>query len=382
MSKAVINRITKSGLPIPLALNGTKVPPMWQVHGALIMFQIIHGSGAVIGKFGIANFNPAVFTLIRDAIAGPLLILLALCSENAICIPWKDVPWFLISGLCLFTDQICFMLGLKLSSAIMASAWTPSHSIFTTVISVILGWEKVTMLKIPGIIVAFLGAAFMVLTSESNFGRFSIKVGDQDFIGNVLFFVSCLNSALYVIFSRRLLKSHPTLVVAGWSHISCCVWMGIGTVVINSVPLGVAFLCPPELGTNEPSCAAWHVPYDATIILALLYWILFCSVAAYFFVTWGSQYALPSNVLAYSALRPLVTASLTVLIKSCGHEGHLAIPGYNLLGGVAIVFGLYLLIADGRIHHKQIKCIVNLKSYEERAIMQASGRTIYLSEVA
>lgn len=381
MSVAVINPKNKSRPPIPLALNGTWVPPMWQVHGALLMFQIIHGSGAVVGKFGIANFNPAVFTLIRDAIAGPLLILLAFCSKNAISIPWKDVPWFLISGFCLFTDQICFMFGLKLSSALMASAWTPTHPIFTTVISIIIGWEKPTMPKISGISVAFFGAAFMVLTSESTFGKLTIEVGDQDFVGNVLFFVSCLNSALYVLFSRRLLKSHPTLVVAGWSHISCFFWMIIGTVVINSVPGGVAFLCPPELGTNEPSCSAWHVPYDAAIILALLYWILFCSVAAYFFVTWGSQYALPSNVLAYSALRPLVTALLTVIIKLCGHEEHFYIPGYNLLGGVAIVFGLYLLIADSKIHHKQIKCIVKLKSYEENATVQGSVRTIHLSEV-
>jgi len=346
---STLNPRTSSGPPRSMALADDVVPSMWRVHGALILTQMIFGGGAVVGKFGIANFNPAVFALIRECISGPLLLLLAFITEKSnFCISWKDLPWFLISGFCLFGNQIGFIVGVKLSSAIMGSAWQPSQPIFTACIAILLRWERATMLKISGIIVAFLGAAFMVLTSESSFGKIILEAGDQEFAGNVLFFVNCLGTALYVIFSRRLLKNYPSITVTGWSYIFGSVQMCIATVAINNIPGGLAFVCPPEEGSDEPSCDAWRVPDDAATILPLLYWILFNSVVAYFLMTWANQYAIPSNVLGYTALQPLTSSLLTVIIRSCGYEGDLSSPGYNLLGGVVIVLGLYLLIADSR----------------------------------
>jgi len=350
------NSITSDGPPRPLALNGAVVPPMWQVHGALILTQMLFGGGAIVGKFGIAKFNPAVFALIRESISGPILLLLAFWKEKSnFCISRKDVPWFLISGFCLFANQIGFIIGVKLSTAVIGSAWQPSQPIFTACIAIILGWEKASMLKISGIIVAFLGAAFMVLTSESNFGKINLEAGDQELAGNVLFFVNCLGTALYVIFSRRLLISYPSITVTGWSYIFGSVQMCIATVIINNIPGGLAFVCPPEEGGDEPSCSAWHVPNNAATILPLLYWILFNSVAAYFLMTWANQYAIPSNVLGYTALQPLTSSLLTVIIRSCGYEGEFSSPGYNLLGGVVIILGLYFLIADSRNQRKKIK---------------------------
>jgi len=350
------NSISSDGPPRPLALNSAVAPSFWRVHGALILTQVIFGGGAIVGKFGIAKFNPAVFALIRESISGPILLLLAFRKEKSnFCILWKDIPWFLISGFCLFSNQIGFIIGVKLSSAIIGSAWQPSQPIFTACIAIILGWEKATILKVSGILVAFLGAAFMVLTSGSTFGKINLETGEQEFAGNVLFFMNCLGTALYVIFSRRLLKSYPSITVIGWSYIFGSIQMSIATVVINNVHGGLAFVCPPEEGSDKPSCLAWHVPNNAATILPLLYWIIFNSVVSYFLMTWANQYAIPSNVLGYTALQPLTSSLLTVIIRSCGYEGDLSSPGYNLLGGVVIILGLFLLIADSRNQRKKMK---------------------------
>jgi len=348
--------INRSGPPRPLALNDKAKPSTWKVHGALILTQVIFGVGAVVGKFGVAKFNPVVFILIREAIAGPLLLVLAFFREKSNWgISWEDVPLFFIAGFCLFGTQTCFLIGVKLSSAVLGSAWQPSQPIITVFIAIMLGWERATTLKISGIIVAFLGSAFLVLTSETSFGRIILEGGDQVFYGNLLFFVNCFETALYVIFSRRLLERYPSIIVTGWSYIFGSVQMGIVTVVINSMPGGLAFVCPPEESSDEPSCEAWHVPEDLATILPLLYWIFFNSVAAYFLMTWATQYTIPSNVLGYTALQPLSSSLLTVIIRSCGFEGDLSSPGYNLLGGAVIVIGLYLLIADTKSRRNEIE---------------------------
>jgi len=265
------------------------------------------------------------------------------------CVRWRDIPKFALAGFCLFCNQIGFIVGVKLSTAVMGSAWQPSQPIFTACIAIAMSWERATLLKINGIFVAFCGAAFMVLTSEKSFGKFAVSKGDHEFAGNVLFFINCLGTALYVIFSRGLLVKYPSITVTAWSYIFASVFMCIAASVINVVPGGLSFVCPPDEGSNEPSCDAWSVPNNAATILPLLYWILFNSVLAYLLMTWGNQYAEPSSVLGYSALQPLTSALLTVIIRSCGYKGELSSPGFNLLGGIVIVLGLYMLIADTRI---------------------------------
>lgn len=48
-------------------------PSPWAVHGALILAQVMFGGGSVVGKLGVEKFNPLLFALIRECVAGPLL---------------------------------------------------------------------------------------------------------------------------------------------------------------------------------------------------------------------------------------------------------------------------------------------------------------------
>ena len=64
-------------------------------------------------------------------------------------------------------------------------------------------------------------------------------------------------------------------------------------------------------------------------------------------MTWGNQYAPPSAVLGYTALQPLTSSLLTVVIISFGYSD-LDSPGYNLIGGVFILIGLAMLIQDNK----------------------------------
>ena len=67
------------------------------------------------------------------------------------------------AGFCLYCSQAFFIVGEKLSSAVIGSAWQPAQPIMTTIIAVSLGWEPLTHYKSAGILFAFCG----VLSSQA-----------------------------------------------------------------------------------------------------------------------------------------------------------------------------------------------------------------------
>lgn len=312
---------------------------------------MMFGRGAIVGKLGVANFNPILFAMIRECVAGPLLLMIAFYREGFAPIARRDVGWFILSGMCLFCNQLGFIVGEKLSSAVIGSAWQPTQPIFSCVIAIMLGWERPTLYKLAGITICFLGAAFMVTTSATEFGVINVSTGDSAFagmvggwwrgsvagsgwhtpttqldpphptpprlaqpsttppplhlistpphVGNVLFFFNCLGTSMYVIVSRRLLKTYRPMTVTGWSYITASVQMCVVGLLINTSPGGVEFVCPSEDDEDDgPSCSAWDVPVSA--VLPLAYWVAFNSIGAYLLMTWANCYADPSNVLGYT----------------------------------------------------------------------------------
>jgi drug/metabolite transporter (DMT)-like permease len=323
------------------------------VHGALVLTQIIFGCGSVVGKLGVSKFNPVLFALIREGTAGPILLALAFFIERRT-IKMADVPMFLIAGFCVFGNQFGFIVGEKLASAVIGSAWQPTQPIFTLVIAIFLGWESATPLKVAGILIAFGGAAFMVFYGQH------ITVGSSVFAGNILFFINCLGTALYIISTKPLLKKYPPMTVTGYSYIFASIFMFITAMGITTNDAGVNFVCPYDEASKVPpvmvgkfkcSCPAWEVPSNA--ILPLLYWIVFNSVVAYLILTWGNKYADASKTLAYTALQPLTSTILTVLIiEGVGKDKYpsLKMPGYNVLGAIGIVIGLFCIVGDNSLH--------------------------------
>jgi len=92
------------------------------------------------------------------------------------------------------------------------------------------------------------------------------------------------------------------------------------------------------------------VPQSA--LLPLAYWILLNSCVAYWLITWGTQHAKASFVLAYCALQPLVAMLLSAAILAIGGPSdELSYPGLNALGAIGVVLGLAVIMAEGKRQH-------------------------------
>ena len=309
---------------------------------------MIFGGAAVVGKLGVESFNPLLFSLIRECIAGPLLLLMAVSYDGRLQPKLgKDWGLIVIMGGCIFSSQAFMIIGVKLAGAIIGSAWQCSQPIFTLAISLSLGWEPATCGKIMGILLSFLGGAFLVCYGQS--------LGSPAAIGNLLLALNCLGTPLYVIFSKLLLERYPPLTVTAWAYLSASIMMAIVAGSLNNQCAFIQFVCPPTgdddftCGTYQTSCLPWAVP--ASAVLPLVYWVLFTSLGSYSLITWANRYARAGYVLAYTALQPLTSSVLSVCLILLRVEG-LQMPGWNALGSIGILLGLFLLVLDGKHQHE------------------------------
>jgi len=309
-------------------------PPVWLVHLALVLAQIIFGGGSVVGKLGVSKFNPILFAFIREGSAGPILCVLAYMKDRVLPQP-KHLWWFFWTGLFIFSNQLCFIVGIKLSNAVVGSAWQPSQAVMVTAMAIGIGWEKATPFKIIGIFLAFGGACFIVFYGSH------IESGSAELAGNILYFFNCLGTALYVISAKPIMKHYPSMSVTGWSYIVGSLMMMVACLVANNVHPIYDFICD-----DCPEGSKWHVPNSA--IFALMYWIFLTSVGSYLLMTWGNKYADASLVLAYTPLQPATSAIVSFILIQLGYRGSLQEPGLNILGVVGIFIGLAFVVYDSR----------------------------------
>mmetsp|Transcript_36504 Transcript_36504/g.70389 ORF Transcript_36504/g.70389 Transcript_36504/m.70389 type:complete len:261 (+) Transcript_36504:418-1200(+) len=211
-----------------------------------------------------------------------------------------------------------------------------------TAIAVALGWEKATFFKIIGILLAFGGACFIVFYGAH------IEAGGAELAGNILYFLNCLGTALYVICAKPIFKHYPATSITGWSYIMGSLMMMVACLVANNSPPIYHFICD-----DCPPGSKWHVPTNA--IFALVYWILLTSVGSYLLMTWGNKYADASLVLAYTPLQPATSAILSFLLISAGFKGKLQMPGLNILGVIGIFIGLAFVVYDNRKQEQEAR---------------------------
>lgn len=312
-----------------------KRPQTAAVHGALIAVQVIFGVAQVIGKLGLPSTNPVLFAFMREGAAGPILLGMAAVKERALgTLQRRHTLIFLLAGACLFMNQLCFIVGIKLSNAVLSAAWQPAQPIFTAAIAISLGWERPTWPKLAGISIAFGGAAFMAFYGQD------LDSSSGSLWGNLMFFLNDMGTALYVIVSKTLLDTYPPMTVIGVAYCVATVLMCATMVLVTTIRPFLDFVC------SDCNGRAWDVP--AATVLPLLYWILLSSVVAYLLLTWANKYAESSKVLAYTALQPTTAALLSVILLRSGavHAGSLELPGYNALGVIGIMAGVGLLIYD------------------------------------
>ena len=260
--------------------------PEIAVFGALLLAQIFLGVFPVIGKIALATIPPLPFAFFRIGGASAVLALLARFRPKEP-IARADRPRFwLLSLLGVSINQIFFVTGLFLSTAINAAILMTTIPLLTLAFAILARRESASPRKIAGCALALGGALALI-----GAGRFDWR--SSLFLGDVLLMINASCYSLYLVLSRDLLRRYSAA-----TFIRVTFLMGAGPVLLfAAVPIA-------RMRFARVTPVAWAC-------LAAV--ILFASVAAYMLNAWALARTHASRVAVFVTLQPVVATALAVV---------------------------------------------------------------------
>ncbi|WP_375234583.1 DMT family transporter [Winogradskyella sp.] len=173
---------------------------------ALFLVQLLYGFNYTFAKtvMNEGYVKPFGFVLLRVAGATLLFWLMSLFLPNEK-IDKKDFfQLFLASVFGVFINMLLFLKGLEFTTPIHASTIMTITPIVILILSVFMLKERITSLKILGVIIGFIGALILTLYGQS------ARAADNILLGNLMIFLNAVSYSVYVILIKKLTaKYHP-----------------------------------------------------------------------------------------------------------------------------------------------------------------------------
>jgi drug/metabolite transporter (DMT)-like permease len=280
---------------------------------------IVWGASFVATKVAVKEVSPVTVVWLRFAI-GVVILGLATVLRGQFAIPVRnDVGYLVLLGFL----GITFHQWLQSTGLVTAEATTTAWIVATTpIFMALLGWlvlsERMSWRQGLGILVAILGVLLVV--SKGNIG--ALAGGHFGSRGDLLVMISAPNWAVFSILSRRGLKRYPAtrmmfyVMAFGWLFTS------------------VLFIYGGGFGQwSKLSLDGW---------LGVGFLGVFCSGLAYIFWYDGLKALPAAQVGAFLYIEPFVTVIVAAIVLK---ESLLVA---SLLGGVAILLGVWIVNRSGR----------------------------------
>lgn len=259
-------------------------------HLALFIVNLIYALNYSIAKDVMPEYiNPSGFILLR-VLGGVSLFFLFFKIFINERINNSDLPRFALCGLFgVAINQLFFFEGLNLTTPINAAIIMTTNPILVIVISALLIREKISLMKIIGIIFGFIGACNLILNS----GDFSFN--NNFLTGNFLVFINATSYALYLVLVKNLMKKYNPI-----------------TVMFYVFFFGLIFVFP--FGYENVMLIDLQI-FTTEIYLKVLFVIIFTTFIAYLFNGFALKSLTPATVSVYIYLQPLLASLIALFLN-------------------------------------------------------------------
>ena len=219
---------------------------------------------------------------------------------------------FLYALLGVSFNQILFISGLALTTAIHTTILTATIPVFTLAAAVLLRRESLTARAAAGILLAGAGALALL-----NAQRFDWAEGS--FRGDLLIIANSVSYSLYLVLSRRGLARYRAA-----AFTAAVFRYGAVLIVLAAIP---------DLRRFSPS----RTPPLAWVCLAAV--VVLCTVIPYLLNSWALARTHASRVAFYVFLQPLIATALAIPILGESLTGKALTAGALILAGLAVAVG-------------------------------------------
>jgi len=200
----------------------------------IIVTTVLWSSSLIFAKLVFDQLGPIVFVALRYSLATPLLFLIAFQRRKkqlagSLRSNWKVLLITGVSGP--FLSQILQYIGLNLTAASDAVLLLNLTPIFAVLLAAPLLDEKITLDKLLGLLVATMGATFIVMNASPDLGLFSV----ERVIGNMIVIVSTFFFAINGIAGKIAVKSTNTVSTTFYSTLFAVPFIWITAILFEDV---------------------------------------------------------------------------------------------------------------------------------------------------
>jgi drug/metabolite transporter (DMT)-like permease len=265
---------------------------------------LIWGANFIVMKAAFRELPPLVFNAVRITVAAALMGGIWLARERQRKMPWSD--WLKLAGVGLLGNtcyQVLFAIGLDLTTSATIPIWT-------ALLAMALGWERISTRTWVGIALAFGGGVLVTLGSPQG------NSSTQDLlVGNLLTLGAAICWAGYTVFSKRLLERYSALRVSA---------VGLVVGVPGLWPFAALELCSVDWRALPP----W-------VYGSILYTSCFPIALAYLIWSYSIQQLGAARTAIFNNIVPVVTFALAFVVL------HEPITWLQLVGGAIVLGGVW-----------------------------------------
>ncbi|RAJ12113.1 DMT family transporter [Olleya aquimaris] len=286
---------------------------------AVFFVQVFYGLNYTFAKDVMAGgfIKPFGFILIRVGGTALLFWLISFLGPKEK-IEKKDFKTFVFAALFgVAANMLLFFKGLEYTTPIHASVIMITAPIIVLILSSFYLQEKITNIKVLGIIFGFAGAAVL-----SIYGK-SANPADNVLLGNIMVFLNATSYSIYIIIVKKLtLKYHP-LTFIKWLFL-------FGFFMV--IPFGYH-----EFTTIDFSSFTNYIWFCVAFV------VICATFGTYLLNPLGLKYLKASTVTVFIYMQPLIAGIFAIIMKTD------SLTSIKLLASSLIFLGVYLVTKKPKV---------------------------------
>lgn len=284
----------------------------YKVHLALFTVALLYAANFSFAKWAMPEYISAFgFIVLRIGMGAVFFSIYAFvfikqkieCRKD-----YRDLAISAVFGVAL--NMTAFFKGLSMTSSINASVLMLMAPVFVVIFSAIGNKTRIKPKVYVGIVLAFIGSAFLVNVK-------GVSLGGSNIYGDLLIMLNAISYAFYLYFVVRLLKKYNAVTITAWIFIFGFIYV---------LPIGIHDLIAVEW--SALTSKAWF---------AVAYVIVGITILSYLLNAWALQNSSSNMVGSYIYLQPLLATLIAVAL------GMDVLTLEKAIFALIILLGIYLV---------------------------------------